>query len=144
MPVRSAAAAAVEKATFDRAQLMALTASLRNAAPLELPRLLRAFGKGGDEAEGLAMVGALRQSAARSSVRGDILRPVLAKYPERVRRKERLLTSLTVRMGSQLRMVDECPAGRARRVGAAFSQRQSGLLLPAMPSATVGVRMVPI
>jgi putative heme-binding domain-containing protein len=108
VPIRSAAAAVIERATLDREQLMTLTALLRTAGPLELPRLLRAFGKGGDEAEGVAMLAALRQSAARSSVRGDILRPVLAKYPEPVRKEgDALLTSLSVDAAAQLRRVEE-------------------------------------
>ena len=55
--VRTAAAAIVEKARFDRDQLQVLVDVVRQAGPLELPRLLPAFDRGGDEALGLAMLG---------------------------------------------------------------------------------------
>jgi len=105
--VRSTAAAIVEKATFDRAQLSTLTSSLRTAGPLELPRLLRAFGSATDEATGLAMIAALNQSAARSTVRADVLRPIVAKYPDSVRQAANtLLASVTQDAADQLRRLE--------------------------------------
>ncbi len=104
---RADAAAVVEKARFDAAQLVALASSLRTAGPLELPRLLRAYGNGADEAAGLAMVAALRESASRSGVRADVLRPILAKYPDAVKRDgEALLSSLTSDTAEQIRRLD--------------------------------------
>jgi putative membrane-bound dehydrogenase-like protein len=108
LAIRSAAAAVAEKARFDRGQLMTLTASLRTAGPLELSRVLRAFGNDGNEAEGLALVAALRESAARSSLRADMLRPLFAKYPEAVRAEgEALLATLQVDAASQTRRLDD-------------------------------------
>jgi putative heme-binding domain-containing protein len=106
--IRAAAARSVEKARLDEAQLMSLTASLQTAGPLELPRLLRAFGHGGDEATGLAMIAALRQSRARSSVRAEILRPLVAKYPESVRQQaEMLLSSAGLDSATAIRRLEE-------------------------------------
>jgi putative heme-binding domain-containing protein len=106
--IRAAAARSVEKARLDEAQLMSLTASLQTAGPLELPRLLRAFGHGGDEATGLAMIAALRQSTARSSVRAEILRPLVAKYPESVRQQaEMLLSSAGLDSATAIRRLEE-------------------------------------
>lgn len=48
--IRSAAARVVETARLDRTQLLSLTVPLQTAGPIELPRLLRAFGNGGDGA----------------------------------------------------------------------------------------------
>ncbi len=108
MEVRATAAAILEKGTLDRAQLMSLTSSFQNAGPLELPRLVRAYAAGADDAIGLAMIAALKQSSARSSVRADVLRPILAKYSEPVQKEgEAFLTSLTVDTANQIRRIDE-------------------------------------
>jgi putative heme-binding domain-containing protein len=105
--VRSTAAALLEKSTLDRSQLMSLTSSLSNAGPLELPRLLRAYAGSNEEAIGLAMINALKQSKVKTSVRGDALRPVLSKYPESVRKEgDALLESLTLDTTNQLRRLE--------------------------------------
>jgi putative heme-binding domain-containing protein len=105
--IKSAAAAVVEKATFDSAQLIALATSLQSAGPLELPRLLHAFRNGGDERTGLAMIDALTRSGSRSSVRADTLRPVLAKYPEPVQKRgEALLVSVSADAAAQVRRLE--------------------------------------
>ena len=104
--LRSTAAAIIEKATLDDIQLLALTASVRTAGPLELPRLLRAYGNG-SEAAGLAMIAALRESASRASVRADLLRPVLVKYPDGIKKEaENLLASLDVDAAEQARRLE--------------------------------------
>jgi putative heme-binding domain-containing protein len=105
--VRSAAAAVAEKAKFTAGQLVALAASLRTASPLELPRVLRAFANGGDEGAGHAMIAALRDSTSRASVRTDVLRPILAKYPAAVQNEgETLLSSLSADTAEQARRLD--------------------------------------
>jgi putative heme-binding domain-containing protein len=104
---RTAAAAVVEKARLDAPQLAALAASLRSATPIELPRLLRAFANGGDEVAGLAMVSALRDSTSRSSIRADVLRPILAKYPAAVQSAGNdLLASLSADTAEEVRRLD--------------------------------------
>lgn len=85
LTIRSAAAAVVEKARLEPSQLVALASSIESAGPIELPRLLRAYAGSGDETAGLALVASLRRARSRSAVRADVLRPVLAKYPESVR-----------------------------------------------------------
>jgi putative membrane-bound dehydrogenase-like protein len=105
--VKSAATAVVEKARFDRTQLEALAPSLAAAGPLELPRLLRAFGNGNDEAAGLAMIAALRNAKSRSSIRADTLRPLLAKYPPSVQKAgEDLLAAASGDSADQLRRLE--------------------------------------
>ena len=105
--VRSTAAALLEKSTLDRSQLMSMTSALETAGPLELPRLIRAYTGVSDEATGLAMISALKQSKVKSSVRGDVLRPVLSKYPESVRKEgDALLESLTLDTANQIRRLE--------------------------------------
>jgi len=104
---RSAAAAVAEKAKFTPPQLVALAVSLRTASPLELPRVLRAFANGGDQPAGQAMIAALRDSTSRASVRADVLRPILAKYPAAVQHEgEMLLSSLSADTAEQARRLD--------------------------------------
>ena len=100
--IRVAAAAVLEKARLTREQLLTLADLLERTGPLEIPRLLPAFDHGSDEALGLAMIAALQHSRGRSSVRAEILRPRLAKYPESVQRKgEALLALLNVDSAKQ-------------------------------------------
>ncbi len=104
---RSTAAAVLEKSPLDRSQLLSLTSSLTTAGPLELPRLLRPFAAASDEATGRAMLAALEKSSAKSSVRGDVLRPVLAKYPDAVQKEgEAFLESLTLDTANQIRRLE--------------------------------------
>ena len=131
--IRVAAAGVLEKATLTRDQLMALTGLLERTGPLELPRLLPPFDRGSDEALGLAMLAALQKSKARSSVRGDILRPRLAKYPESVQKRgESLLVSLNVDSAKQARRLDEILAasggGDVRRGQAVFNSPKAACI----------------
>ncbi len=110
--LRSAAAAIVEKARFDRDQLQALIDVVRQAGPIELPRLLPAFDQSADETLGLAMLAALEQAPGRSNVRPDVLRPRLAKYPPAVQaRGEALLASLQADSVKQAQRLDQLISG---------------------------------
>jgi putative heme-binding domain-containing protein len=107
-PLRTAAAAVLQRAALDRDQLLALAASLETAGPLELVRLLPAFEKSTDEEVGLAMIAALDRSQARTTVRADTLRATLAKYPPPVQRAgEVLLTSVNLDATKQAARLDE-------------------------------------
>jgi putative membrane-bound dehydrogenase-like protein len=106
--LRTAAASVLQKARLDRNQLLALARSLDAAGPLELARLVPAFENSADEQVGLAMIAGLDRSKARSTVRGEILRPTLAKYPEPVQRVgEALLASINVDAAKQAAHLDE-------------------------------------
>jgi putative membrane-bound dehydrogenase-like protein len=108
LAIRAAAAGTLERATLDRAQLLALTESLTTIGPLELPRVLRAFDNGNDEALGLAMIASIEQSRARSSVRAEVLRARLAKYPKSVQAAgEAFLSSMNVDSVKQAKRLDE-------------------------------------
>ena len=93
--IRAAAAGVLGTARLDRRQLQALAGLLKSSGPLELPRLLPAFDNGSDETLGLEMLSALSEADARASVRADVLRPRLARYPSSVQQRgEQLLASL--------------------------------------------------
>ncbi|MDP9324293.1 MAG: c-type cytochrome, partial [Acidobacteriota bacterium] len=82
---------------------------------------------------GLAMIAALQQSKGRSSVRADILRPRLAKYPESVQKKgEALLASLNVDSAKQGQRLEEVLAasreGDVRRGQAVFNSPKAACL----------------
>jgi putative heme-binding domain-containing protein len=95
LAVRMSAAAAAEKAALSPAQLRMLLPAVEAAGPLELPRLLTAFERGGDEAVGLDLIAALGRARARAALRPEVVRPRLAKYPDSVKAAgERLLASL--------------------------------------------------
>jgi putative membrane-bound dehydrogenase-like protein len=105
---RLAAAGVLERATLDREQLLILAGHLKSSGPLELPRLLPPFDRGGDDAVGVALVSALSEAVARSSVRPDVLRPRLAKYSPAVQQRgEALLASLSEDTAAQLRKLEE-------------------------------------
>jgi putative heme-binding domain-containing protein len=105
--VHAAAVGGIETSSLDPSQLVALAPALQAAAPLDLPRLLRAFDRPGDESVGLAMLGALRDAKSRSSVRADLLRPLLARYPDAVQKQgEALLTSLDADAANQVRRLE--------------------------------------
>jgi putative membrane-bound dehydrogenase-like protein len=106
--VRGAAAGVIARARLERNQLLMLAELLPKAGPMELPHLLPAFDNAGDEMLGLKMIAGLEQSTGRSSVRADILRPRLAKYPESVQKRgEQLLASLNVDSAKQARRLEE-------------------------------------
>jgi putative membrane-bound dehydrogenase-like protein len=131
--IRSLAAAVAERTRFDRAQTLALAAALEHAGPLELPRLLPAFDHSADETVGLAMIAAVERSPGRSSLRGDLLRPRLAKYPESVQRRgEALLASIEFGSAEQAARLaalqDGMPPGDVRRGQAVFNSEKAACL----------------
>jgi putative heme-binding domain-containing protein len=112
VPVRMAAAAVAARAQLSEPQLRRLVDVVRQSGPLELGRLLPAFDHGTSEDLGLALIGALEQSPGRSSVRPDLLRPRLERYPPSVRaRGEALLTSLSADAARQADRLDQLVAG---------------------------------
>ena len=84
------------------------------AGPLELPRLLRAFDADGDETLGLTLVAALERASSRASLRPDLLKPRLAKYPASVQaRADALLATVNLDAGAQARRLDDLAGGLA-------------------------------
>ena len=132
-PARTAATIVLEKARLDRTQLLALAPALEAAGPLELPRLLAAFGNSNDEGVGTAMVAALDRSKARSTLRPEILRPRLAHYPEPVKKAgEALLAAVHVDASRQAQLLDtlvgELQGGDAARGQTVFNSGKAACL----------------
>jgi putative membrane-bound dehydrogenase-like protein len=131
--IRTAAAAVLEKARLTRDQLVTMVDLLKSAGPLELPRLLAAFDNTNEEALGLAMLGAVAQSKGRSSVRADMLRPHLAKYPESVQKQgDALVASLQVDSAQQAQRLEtllvSLRGGDVRRGQLVFNDQKVGCL----------------
>jgi putative heme-binding domain-containing protein len=91
--VRVAAASVLEKATLDRDQLMLLADMVQSAGPLEIGRLLSPFDRSSDEQIGRRLIEALEHARSRSSLRPDMIRPRLAKYPESVQKRGEALVA---------------------------------------------------
>ena len=110
--LRLKAASCFEKARLDESQLLALTAAIPTAGPMELPRLLPAFDQSGDATIGAALLDALSIAKGRSNVSADLLRPRLAKYPEPVRQRgEALLVSWRSDAARQAKELDALLTG---------------------------------
>ncbi len=105
---RAAAAGVIAKARLQPAQLLELAGVLKTAGPLEVPKLLPAFEKSGDETLGLKLVASLKDSEALSGLHPDMLKPVLAKYSAPVQaRGEELLSLISDDAAKQREHLDE-------------------------------------
>jgi putative membrane-bound dehydrogenase-like protein len=105
--LRMKAASCFQKARLDDAQLLALTAAIPTAGPMELPRLLPAFDRSSDPAIGTALLDALAQARGRSNVGPDLLRQRLAAYPPSIRpRGEALLAAWRADRDRRVRELD--------------------------------------
>jgi putative heme-binding domain-containing protein len=82
--IRSLAADIIARSTPFPETLVDLAAGLKTATPLELPKLIGVFAKSKKEAVGLALVKALRDPALRASIRVEMVKPILDKYPKTV------------------------------------------------------------
>jgi putative membrane-bound dehydrogenase-like protein len=83
---RTTTADVLSKAKLGKDQLLSLCESVKTAGPLEVERLLDAFGQSTDEAVGLALVAALRTSN-HGGLRVAALRPRLAKFGPAVQKQ---------------------------------------------------------
>jgi len=123
---RSAAASVLAKAKLSDSQLRALTESVKEAGPIELPKLLSTFAHATNENVGLALLGALKESKAVSALRAETLKPNLTNFPAIVRqRADELLASLytdAAKEKAQLEaLLESCKNGDVRRGQALFN-----------------------
>ena len=81
---RSAAAGVLARAKLTDVQQLALADTMKSVSPLDAPKLLPAFEKSPNEALGLKLVGALKDSTGLRGLRVDLLKPLFAKYPKTV------------------------------------------------------------
>jgi putative membrane-bound dehydrogenase-like protein len=128
--IRGTAAEVLAKAKLSAEQLTALTASLGSAGPMEVPRLLPAFQSSSDEAVGLKLVSALKESGSSLGLRPDTIKPVLEKFPESVKKEsEVLFASLNVDGAKQKahleELLTELKGGDVRRGQAIFNSTKA-------------------
>ena len=119
-PIRNNAASVLSKAKLDRAQLLALSDSLRTVGPAELAKLLSPFETCDDEAIGMSLVNNLKAAKAVSSLRPEALKPKIEKFPGPVQEKAReLLAMLGADAAKQNQHIDQLlgalPQGDVRR-----------------------------
>ena len=87
VPMRSAASRALANAPLGREQLLQLIGTLPEVGPLELPTLLGAFERGGDEALGASLAEVLANARGLSNLRADTIESAFAKFPESIQTK---------------------------------------------------------
>jgi putative heme-binding domain-containing protein len=92
--VRGAAAGILAKATLTESQLERVADAIAGAGPLEVGVLLGAFGQVTNEAVGLRLMSALKESKGMAGVRPDALKAVAAKYPAAVQKEGGALIGL--------------------------------------------------
>jgi putative membrane-bound dehydrogenase-like protein len=127
---RTLAADVISRARLSPEQLAALTACIRTAGPLEIGRLLAPFEQSSDEQTGLKLVAALGEAKSARSLRGDVVKPRLAKFPPRVQKEaEPLLAKLDPDAGAQHKRLEELlsslPTGDVRRGQAIFNSQKT-------------------
>jgi putative membrane-bound dehydrogenase-like protein len=123
---RSLAADVLSRARLTAEQLIALAAALKTTSPMEVNRLLPAFGQSSDEKVGLALVAALNGPAVRSGLRSEVVRPQLKPYGPGVQKEaEKLYAALDVDLLKQRAKLEELVAalkdGDVRRGQAVFN-----------------------
>ena len=81
---RAAAAGVLVKAKLKEEQMLALADALKTAGPMEVAKLLPAFEHSTNEATGLRLMAALKESKGLLGVQPDALNAVAKKYPATV------------------------------------------------------------
>jgi putative heme-binding domain-containing protein len=127
---RTAAADALAQAPLSPVQLDQLCHVIAAAGPLELNRLLAAFGRSTDEQLGRRLLAALRSADALPSLRVDVLRQALAKYGPAIQREVYDLEShVNVDAAAQRQRIEELlpsmASGDVRRGHAVFNSSKA-------------------
>ncbi len=108
LAIRTVAVDVFSRAKLNAEQLAALTESLKTVGPMEVDRLLDAFASSTDESLGQRLVAALKASAARSSLRVEMLRPRLAKFGAPIQpQAEELYAAIDVDASKQRTRLEE-------------------------------------
>ncbi len=105
---RSASVEALLKSKLTVEQQAALAEAIPCVGPLELNRLLGAFESSTDEAVGIKLVAALKQSPVLTSLRVDSVKLRLAKFPASVQQQaESLYAAINAEAAKQKERLDE-------------------------------------
>jgi putative heme-binding domain-containing protein len=127
---RTVVADVLGRAKLTKAQLVQLLDTVAAAGPLELERLLGAYGQTNDAEVGRGLVAALDRSPAKATLRLETLKPRLAKFPAVVQKDaEALYHSLSAAIAEQKSRLDELAknlaAGDVRRGQAVFNSAKA-------------------
>jgi putative heme-binding domain-containing protein len=127
---RSAALDAIARAKLTREQLLSLSRALSSSTPPEVDRLLETFQRTTDEQVGMALVAELRRYSLLTSLRIDMIKPRLAKYPPAVQKAaEELYPRINADLAAQgqtlERILRELPKGDVRRGQAVFQSTKA-------------------
>ncbi len=115
---RSAAADVLSRARLSRAELVPIAGTLRKASTLDLTKLVGVFAQSNDENTGLALVAALRDPAVRPTVRREVVKPILDKYPKEVKAAaEKLYAELAEARKGETQRLEEVLAELKSKTG---------------------------
>ena len=128
--MRSAASGVLAKANLNDDQLLSLADTLKSTSSMEVSRLLGAFDHGTNEAVGLQLVAALKESKGLSGVRPEALRTIATNYPPSVQQKaDELLASVNedaAKQGAHLNeLLAAWPKGDIRRGQVVFNSTKA-------------------
>jgi putative membrane-bound dehydrogenase-like protein len=128
--MRSAAVSVLTKSKFNEEQLLTLTETIKNAGPLEMTKLLTAFEKSKSEAVGLKLLASLKEAKGLSSLRPDVLKTLLTKYPATVQDQGKELLALLnadgAKQGAHIdELLKELKDGDVRRGQAIFNSQKA-------------------
>ncbi len=105
---RSAAVESLNRAKLTSEQQSELAGAIADVGPLELNRLLGVFESATDEAVGLKLIAGLKRSPVLTSLRVDMVKPRIAKFPNPVQQAaEELYAAINVEAGRQRERLDE-------------------------------------
>ncbi len=131
--VRAAAARVLGQVPLDSGQLLGLAAVLPRVGPMELPQLVRAYGRSGDDEVGTRFADALSRAAGLANLRADIALAAAAGYSQEIRlRVDSLLEGAVAGLVDQAaeleRVLAALPAGDVVRGQAVFNRGDTACL----------------
>ncbi|HEY1109217.1 MAG TPA: PVC-type heme-binding CxxCH protein, partial [Opitutaceae bacterium] len=134
LALRATAATILAQAPLSAEQQLALADAMKTVGALEAPKLLPAFQKRPTDTLGLRLVAALRDSPAQAGLRGNALKPTLAKYSATVQSAaEPLLVALNASAAKENARVEALiPAARKgdiRRGQEVFNSEKTACIL---------------
>lgn len=105
---RSAAVESLNRARLTSQQQSELADVIVDVGPLELNRLLGVFESATDESVGLKLIAGLKRSPVLTSLRVDMVKPRIAKFPAMVQHAaEELYAAINIEAGRQKERLDE-------------------------------------
>jgi putative membrane-bound dehydrogenase-like protein len=127
---RSLTAEVLSRSKLSAGQLVALAESLDKVGPLELGRVIEAFGQSADEQVGLQLIAHLKSSSALAALRADALKQSLSKFPSAVQeRAGEIFAALAVDEAKQKQRLEQLlttlKGGDIRRGQAVFNSTKA-------------------